>query len=125
MPHTFINIGWWMQFYLPLPLRSKAPEPVNKMSWKIHEDGKAHNLVTSNEDIGKYVAHIIADPRTANQAVIVWEDEVSLEDAHTLGERLSGDGDALKSKWVVVSRLHRLSSEMVEGVLTCAPDHEG
>ena len=105
VPHTFVDIGWWMQFYLPIPLSSKAPQVVKEMSWKIYQDGNARNLVTSNENIGKYVARIIADPRTLNQAVIVWEDEVSLEQAHALGEKLSGDGDALKAMRIVVRSL--------------------
>ena len=103
MPHTFIDVGVWMQFYLPLPLRSKAPQPVKDMTWSVYADGTARNLVTNREHIGTYVARILADPRTLNQAVIVWEDEVRQGDAHALGERVSGDGDALKAKRIVVS----------------------
>lgn len=103
VPFTFIDVGWWMQLYLPLPLRSKAPLPVKEMTWKIYGDGKARNLVTNNQNIGKYVARILADPRTLNHSVIIWEDEVSQEEAHALGERLSGEGDALKEKRIIVS----------------------
>ncbi|KAI1782257.1 NAD(P)-binding protein [Ganoderma leucocontextum] len=104
LPHTFIDVGWWMQLYLPLPLASKAPQQAKDMTWTIYEDGTARNLVTSNENIGKYVARILADPRTVNQAVIVWEDEVSQEDAHALGERLSNDGNTLKAKRIVTTK---------------------
>ncbi len=102
LPHTFIDVGWWMQLYLPLPLRSKAPQPVKDMTWGVYGDGAARNLVTNNENIGKYVVRILKDPRTLNQAVIIWEDEVRQGDAHALGERLSGDGDALKAKRIIV-----------------------
>ncbi|KAI1784381.1 NAD(P)-binding protein [Ganoderma leucocontextum] len=104
VPHTFIDVGWWMQLYLPLPLRSTAPQGLKDMTWKIYGDGTARNLVTSNESIGKYVVRILADPRTLDQAVIVWEDEVSQEDAHALGERVSGEGDALKAKRIVTTK---------------------
>ena len=103
MPYTFIDVGLWMQLYLPLPLRSQPPQPVKEMTWSVYADGAARNLVTHRERIGTYVARILADQRTLNQAVIVWEDEVRQGDAHALGERISGDGDALKAKRIVVS----------------------
>ena len=103
MPYTFIDVGLWMQLYLPLPLRSRAPQHIKDMTWKVYGDGGARNLLTNNENIGTYVARILADPRTLNQAVIIWEDEVCQRDAYALGERLSGDGDALKAKRIVVS----------------------
>ena len=105
MPYTFIDVGLWMQLYLPLPLRSQAPQPVKEMTWSVYADGAARNLVTHRERIGTYVARILADPRTLNQAVIVWEDEVRQGDAHALGERISGDGEALKAKRIVVSTI--------------------
>ena len=92
-----------MQLYLPLPLRSRAPQPAKDMTWRVYGDGTVRNLLTYNANIGKYVARILADPRTLNQAVIVWEDEVRQADAHALGERISGDGDALKAKRIPVS----------------------
>ena len=106
MPHTFIDVGWWMQLYLPLPLRSQAPQPVKEMTWGVYADGAARNLVTNREHIGTYVARILADPRTVNHAVIIWEDEVRQGDAHALGERVSGEGDALKEKRIAVSAVH-------------------
>ena len=106
MPHTFIDVGWWMQLYLPLPLRSKAPSPVKEMTWGVYGDGEARNLVTNREHIGTYVARILADPRTVNQAVVIWEDEVRQGDAHALGERVSGEGGALKEKRIAVSAVH-------------------
>ena len=107
MPYTFIDVGLWMQLYLPLPLRSRAPQPTKEMTWSVDADGLARTLVTSIESIGTYVARILADPRTLNQAVIVWEDEVRQVDAHVLGERVSGEGDALKAKRIVVSIFDR------------------
>ena len=103
MPYTFIDVGLWMQLCLPQPLRSCVPQPMKEMTWSVYADGSARSLVTSIESIGRYVARILADPRTLNQAVIVWEDEVRQGDAHALGERVSRDGDALKAKRIVVS----------------------
>ena len=105
LPYTFIDVGWWMQLYLPLPLRSQAPHLMKEMGWSMYADGAARSLVTHREHIGTYVARILADPRTLNHAVMVWEDEVRQSDAHALGERLAGlgEGDALRETRIVVS----------------------
>ena len=94
-----------MQLYLPLPVRSQAPPLMKEMGWSVYADGAARSLVTNREHIGTYVARILADPRTLNEAVMVWEDEVRQGDAHALGERLAGLGerDALREKRIVVS----------------------
>ena len=105
MPYTFIDVGLWMQLYLPLPLRSKAPQPVKDMTWSVYAEGAVRNLVTNREHIGTYVARILADPCMLNQAVIVWEDEVTANVAQDIGVRASGDGDALKAKRIHVSAL--------------------
>ena len=77
------------------------------MTWQLVGTGDERVLVTDRERIGVYVARIVADPRTLNQAVIVWEDEVSQNDAHAIGERLSGEGDRLKAQRIYVSRVCR------------------
>ncbi len=97
-----------MQLYLPVPLRSKLAEPVKKMSYSIAGEGESRNLLTDRDRIGVYVARIVADPRTINQSVIVWEDEVKRRDALELGERLSGEGDKLKAQYIQVSVAHLL-----------------
>lgn len=102
VPHTFIDVGWWMQLYLPLPLRSKTSETMKELSYTL-VNGEARNLVTNRDHIGTFVARIVADPRTLNNAVIIWEDEVTQNAVHELGEELSGDGYKLKAKRVYVS----------------------
>ncbi|TBU26592.1 NAD(P)-binding protein [Dichomitus squalens] len=104
IPHTFIDVGWWSQLYLPLPIRSHAPQVMKELTWRIYGDGSVRLLVTHHPNIGKYVARIIADPRTLNHAVIVWEDEVSQEEAHEIGERVSGEGDVLKEKRIICTK---------------------
>ncbi|KAI0740575.1 NAD-P-binding protein [Earliella scabrosa] len=101
--YTSIDVGWWMQIFLPLPLRSAAPMHAKELSWKTAGDGERPNLLTNLDHIGTWVARIIVDPRTLNQAVIVWEDEVTANVAHDIGVRASGDGDALKAKRIHVS----------------------
>ncbi|TFK84356.1 NAD-P-binding protein [Polyporus arcularius HHB13444] len=104
VPYTFIDVGAWMQGWLPLPNRSTLSEEAKQMAYTTVEDGQARTLVTNLHHIGRYVARIIADPRTLNHAVIVWEDETTQAEALELGVRLSGDGEALRAKYVRVAR---------------------
>ncbi|RPD58088.1 NAD-P-binding protein [Lentinus tigrinus ALCF2SS1-7] len=102
--YTFIDIGWWMQFWLPLPSRSTVSDAAKMMAYTYLEDGSAKTLVTDYRHTGLFVARIVADPRTLNHAVIVWEDEVSQAEAQELAVRLSGEGEALRAKFVQVTR---------------------
>ena len=102
MPYTTIDVGWWMQFYLPLPLRSAVAPELKAMSWAVYRGGESSNLLTNLDHIGTYVARIVADPRTVDKAVIIWEDEVLQKDAHEIGARVSGDGDALRAQRIQV-----------------------
>ena len=92
-----------MQLYLPIPVRSSASDFLKEMTHTVFGAGEAKNLVTDRDNIGIYVARIVADPRTLNQAVLVWEDEVSQKEAHEMGEELSGEGDVLKARRIYVS----------------------
>ncbi|KAI0644860.1 NAD-P-binding protein [Trametes meyenii] len=86
--YTFIDVGWWMQLLLPLPERSTVLW--KQKTYEIHHTGTQKVLVTDHRHIGTYVARIIADPRTLNQAVVIWEDEVAQLQAHEIGERRGG-----------------------------------
>ncbi|RPD53615.1 NAD-P-binding protein [Lentinus tigrinus ALCF2SS1-6] len=101
--YTIIDVGFWMQFFLPLPLRSTVPPELKAISWSFYAGGESKNLLTNLHHIGIWVARIITDPRTINKSVIIWEDEVLQKDAHELGARLSGDGDALRAKRIELS----------------------
>ncbi|KAH9888501.1 NAD-P-binding protein [Cubamyces lactineus] len=101
VPYTFIDVGWWMQLSLPLPERSKSF--MKTASYEVYGSGDNRMLMTDLEHIGTYVARIVADPRTLNHAVMVWEDERTQLEMHEIGESISGEGDALKAKRVYVS----------------------
>ncbi|KAI0764295.1 NAD-P-binding protein [Trametes elegans] len=103
VPHTFIDVGWWMQLSLPLPSRSAVPAAFRATTHLLHGTGTSRMLVTDLRHIGTYVARIVADPRTLNHAVMVWEDEVTELEAHELGERFSGEADAFRAQRVFVS----------------------
>ncbi|KAI0644853.1 NAD-P-binding protein [Trametes meyenii] len=101
--YTFIDVGWWMQLALPLPERSKAIIPGKENTYEVHNEGVQKILVTDHRHIGRFVARIIADPRTLNQAVIIWEDEVTQLKSHEIGEHASGGGESLKARRTYLS----------------------
>ncbi|RPD58064.1 NAD(P)-binding protein [Lentinus tigrinus ALCF2SS1-7] len=103
IPHTFIDVGWWMQIYLPIPLRSTAPPEFKSMTHRIVGSGDTPILLTNNNHIGTFVARIIADPRTLDHEVIIWEDQASQLDAQEIGARLSGEGQKLKELYVNIT----------------------
>ncbi|KAI0706022.1 NAD-P-binding protein [Cerioporus squamosus] len=119
--YTIIDVGWWMQLFLPYPMRSTVAPQIKEMSWTIYGTGEARNLLTNLHHIGTWVARIIVDPRTLNKAVIVWEDEVQQKDAHEIGERVSGDGDVLREKRIYISE-QDLQQQIAEGRAGFAKD---
>ncbi|OBZ72583.1 hypothetical protein A0H81_07784 [Grifola frondosa] len=99
--YTFVDIGWWNQ--LTLPERVESKNPYKALFYEVFGAGDKKMLVSNVEHVGDYLARIIGDDRTLNKAVIVWEDEVSLLQAKEIGERVSGEGEALKALRVYVS----------------------
>ena len=103
MGYTFIDIGWWSQGWLPFPSRSQVARELKLVSYSYIGDGSVRTLVTARNRIGLYAARIIADPRTLNQAVIVWDDEPSQAEAQELGLRFSGEGEDFRKNFIRVS----------------------
>ncbi len=96
VPYTFIDVGWWMQLSLPLPARSTTY--MKAKTYEIFGDGSNRLLVTDLRHIGAHAARIVADPRTLNHAVMIWEDQPTQLEAHEIGERFSGEGESLKAQ---------------------------
>ena len=59
-------------------------------------------LATNLDHIGTWVARIVADPRTLNQTVFVWEDERTEADFFRIAEAKCGDPDAFRARIVRV-----------------------
>lgn len=74
-----------------------------KLRAQFYGNGDKISAVTNKHHIGKYVARVIADPRTMNQYVFVCQDEVTLSKTFELASRASGE--ELRDKAEVVSDL--------------------
>ena len=88
---------------------------------EVHGAGSDRMLVTDLNHIGAFVARIVADPRTLNKYVIIWEDETTQANAYELGVRYSGDGEALRAKRIHVSFRRRWSYGFVVRIGTDMP----
>ena len=97
VPHTYIDVGWWMQLYLPVPARAGLSPDIASLPNTLYDSGSKPNLLTDLRNIGKWVARIVLDERTLNQSVIVWEDHVSQTIAFEISDRVSDEKDAFNT----------------------------
>ncbi|KAI5117853.1 hypothetical protein M0805_007696, partial [Coniferiporia weirii] len=89
--YTFIDVGWWMQLALPVIKPKETDYPfIAEASKNIYGSGNVKNAVTDKDDIGKFVSHIISDPRTQNRYVFIWGEEVTQHEALAVAERAYG-----------------------------------
>ncbi|GJJ05993.1 hypothetical protein Clacol_000180 [Clathrus columnatus] len=92
--YTFIEVGWWMDLVLPYP--SNTTGILAQRSYTAGGTGKVKVAFTPRIDIGRFVAHIIADPRTLNQTVFCYSDQLTLDEVYDIANRVSGED--LRSK---------------------------
>ncbi|KAH7386317.1 hypothetical protein BKA64DRAFT_680697 [Cadophora sp. MPI-SDFR-AT-0126] len=91
LPFTVIDVGWWYQLSLP-PLPSGRLQTRFELSTlEILGDGEVPSALIDNRDIGKYVARIIADPRTLNKMVFAYSEVWTQNGIWTTLETLSGE----------------------------------
>ena len=89
LPYTFVEVGlWWLQLIFPFPHSTPETAFVSK---HYIGDRQQKLLVSTLESIGVFMARIIADPRTINQTVIVYDAEVNLSETWALGEEITGE----------------------------------
>ncbi|CCM04178.1 uncharacterized protein FIBRA_06340 [Fibroporia radiculosa] len=100
--YTFIDIGWWMQ--LTVTGTTAHPSLLGPWSEQVFDSGRKKQLLTNVDHVGPFVARIVADPRTLNHYVIVWEEEMTFTEAKDISERYSGECEALRAKRKLVSR---------------------
>lgn len=79
LPYTVIDVGWWYHIGLPAvpsgPLAAAVSFPDALVG-----DGETRTAMIDQADIGRYVARIIADPRTLNRCVFAYG-EVTTQNA--------------------------------------------
>ena len=102
MPYTTIDVGWWMQFNLPVPPSPDLPQ-LAAMVNILYGTGEHKYLLTDLRHIGACVARVLADARTLNRAVVVWEDARTQAEAFEVGARFSGEEAHFRAEKTEVS----------------------
>ncbi|WYZ37076.1 hypothetical protein EsH8_II_000582 [Colletotrichum jinshuiense] len=91
LPYTIIDVGWWYQISLPRLPSGRVDNVSSPFDNWIAGDGTVLSGMTDLRDIGKYVARIVADPRTLNQKVFAYTELLSQNSVYELIEKLSGE----------------------------------
>ncbi|KAI1342395.1 isoflavone reductase family protein [Xylariaceae sp. FL0016] len=91
LPYTVIHVGWWMrQAIYSLP-SGRTKHAIHELLDFISGDGTVPLALTDLEDVGKYVAKIIADPATVNKKVMAYTEVLTLNQAADLLDEISGE----------------------------------
>ncbi|KAH8825525.1 hypothetical protein DL96DRAFT_1530174 [Flagelloscypha sp. PMI_526] len=90
IPHTFIEVGWWVNNMYPLP-HNMDSYMIPGLGKETYGTGKVPVSWTDYVNIGKLVALIVADPRTLNQAVHAYDGEATLEETWGAASKVSGE----------------------------------
>lgn len=89
-----IDVGWWYQVALP-PVPSGRLDycvaPALRPTWALGRDGRVPSALTDPADIGRYVARIIADPRTLNKRVFAYNEVLTRNEVYDVLEKVSGE----------------------------------
>ncbi|KNG81811.1 isoflavone reductase family protein [Aspergillus nomiae NRRL 13137] len=92
LPYTIVDVGFWHQVTFPTVPSGRADyASMFGPSTTIHAGGNTPTLLTDVRDIGPFVARIISDPRTLNQAVYTWSDVLTENEIFDMMEELSGE----------------------------------
>ncbi|GKU21424.1 isoflavone reductase family protein [Fusarium langsethiae] len=113
LPYTVIDVGWWMQSALPAVPSGKLDAKLATPDTVIGADGNVPYGTTDVGDIGKYVARIIADPRTLNKLVFAYGDITTQNKVWGYVEQLTGD---------TIPRTYLLKEEAEQTMATLATE---
>ena len=80
-----------------MPGTATAPSQLGPLGDEYYTSDDKPTLLTDVDHIGPWIARIIGDPRTANQYVVVWEDELTLRESREIAEAASGEAATIAS----------------------------
>ncbi|KAK2772260.1 isoflavone reductase family protein [Colletotrichum kahawae] len=94
IPYTVIDVGWWYNGFIPEVPSGKTDHAIALPDFLrnlVPGDGKMKTYVIDNEDVGKFVARIIVDPRTVNKRVMAAGASMSFNEMFAVAEELTGE----------------------------------
>ncbi|KAF5694224.1 hypothetical protein FDENT_1529 [Fusarium denticulatum] len=91
LPYTIVDIGYWYQLMLPRLPSGRIDYALPITLGGIPGDGNTPCAFTDLPDVGRWVARIIADPRTLNKMVFAYNAVLTMNQAYDLLEEASGE----------------------------------
>ena len=92
LPYTIIDVGCWYQVWVPkVPSGQSDHAHMIYIDHRIVGDGNVKFALTDLLDIGKYVAQIVADPRTINRRVLAYTEVLSMNEIWGVMAKASGE----------------------------------
>ena len=89
LPYTIVDVGWWYQLSYPRLESGRADYAMTSANNEIVGDGNTPIAITDLRDIGRYIALIIADPRTINKMVFAYNIVLTQNQIYDILEELS------------------------------------
>ncbi|UPL03916.1 hypothetical protein LCI18_014850 [Fusarium solani-melongenae] len=92
--YTIIDVGWWYSCFIPqMPSgqtdhATALPDFIKNL---IPGDGNMKTNVVDNDDVGRFVARILADSRTINKKVMASGAAISFNEMFGIAETLTGE----------------------------------
>ncbi|OHW95897.1 isoflavone reductase family protein [Colletotrichum incanum] len=91
LPYTLIDAGWWYQLTPPRVPSGRVDYGLFAPMKHLVGDGSVLSALTHIDDIGRYVAEVIVDPRTLNKMVYVYNEVWTQQQVFDEVEELSGE----------------------------------
>lgn len=113
LPYTLIDVGWWYEISAPRVPSGRVDYGLMMPMPFFVGDGSVPSALTYLQDVGRYVAKIIADPRTLNRMVFVYNELWTQQQIVDKVEELSGE----KVERKYVRNTAKLSSSLSVTVL--------
>ncbi|KAF5657358.1 isoflavone reductase P3 [Fusarium circinatum] len=91
LPYTIVDVGYWYQLMLPRLPSGRVDYALPITLGCIPGDGNTPSAFTDLPDVGRWVARIIADPRTLNKMVFAYNTVLTMNQAYDMLEKASGE----------------------------------
>ena len=91
LPYTIIDIGYWYQLMLPRLPSGRIDYALPLTLGGIAGDGNTPCAFTDLHDVGRWVARIIADPRTLNRMIFAYNAVLTMNQVYDTLEVASGE----------------------------------
>ncbi|KAF5608476.1 isoflavone reductase P3 [Fusarium subglutinans] len=91
LPYTIVDVGYWYQLMLPRLPSGRIDYALPITLGCIPGDGNTPSAFTDLPDVGRWVARIIADPRTMNKMVFAYNTVLTMNQAYDMLEKASGE----------------------------------